>query len=510
MKISKLPKTSASAKTDLLTIVQGGVTKSISKKDLLGSLESQLASAAAEIKSLKTQLGKRSISKDTPFFNKPVSASDPTASSHLTTKSYVDGELFNVVKNDGTAKLFNNLSYHTHPDAFADTDVVDKKFVDTELKNTLKTIKKDKGDSGYPAASAGECFILETSVDIFATNGPEVQEGDLLICIEDSEGGAHGAVGHQFAIVNTNVVFSTEDSAGILKVAKEEDLVDLDAGDSALTPEKYKRALELGSEYNRTIVVTSTHTLLEEERGIIGVDCRRNAVTLTLPSIGRLNNSKIAKFLIKDEYRNSLKNNIILVTSGGDTIQGSRTYLINSNGASVKLYNDGADKWYLESNVSSSTETGSGVKSFITDDITNGERVTTTGAYESVMSIDVDLREYPIGTGFKVVSHCFAADNSNTKTVAIGIDGTQTLASSLTGTTAPALKFIHHEATVLHSDTAKYFIFGTIHTGADDTAAGLTNNIDLDWNSTIKVSVDVNVGTATDINVYALQVIPYK
>ena len=510
MKISKLPKTSASAKTDLLTIVQGGVTKSISKKDLLGSLESQLALAAAEIKSLKIKLGKQSISKDTPFFNKPVSASTPTNPKHLTTKSYVDGELFNVVKNDGTAKLFNNLSYHTHPTSFSDNDVVDKKFVDTELKNTLKTIKKDKGDSGYPAASAGECFILETSVDIFATNGPEVQEGDLLICIEDSDGGAHGAVGHQFAIVNTNVVFSTEDSAGILKVAKEEDLVDLDVGDSALTPEKYKKALNLGSEYNRTVIVTTTYILGEADRGIIGVDCRRNAVTLTLPSIGRLNNPTLAKFLIKDEHSNSLKNNITLVTSGGDTIQGSRTHLINSNGASIKLYNDGEGKWLLESSVSASTENSIGVKSFLTTNITTGERATTTGAYEAVMSIDVDLREYPIGTGFKIESMCFAAANGTTKTVAIGVDGAPTLASSLTGTTAPNGVFIQHQATLMHTDTAKYFIVGNIHTGADDTAAGLTNNLVIDWDSTIKISVEVDVAATKDINVYILQVIPLK
>ena len=267
----------------------------------------------------------------------------------------------------------------------------------------------------------------------------------------------------------------------------------------------------MGSEYNRTIISTPSHTLLESEKGIIGVDCRRTAVTLTLPSIGRLENPKIVKYLIKDEYGASLKNNITLIASGGDSIQGSRTYLMNSNNSSIKLYNDVEGKWYLESDISGGSDVTQGVKTFVTDDVTNGERATSTGAYESVMSIDVDLREYPEGTGFKVISHCSTAGNGNTKTIAIGIDGNQVIASSTTGTTAPNNKFVHHEVTVLNSGTPKTMAFGFCMMTQDDTSAGLSNNLDIDWNQKITVSVDVNAASAaTDVNVYALQIVPLK
>ena len=127
------------------------------------------------------------------------------------------------------------------------------------------------------------------------------------------------------------------------------------------------------------------------------------------------------------------------------------------------------------------------------------------------MSVDVDLREYPVGTGFKIVSHCQTAGNGNTKTIAIGVDGNQVLASSLTGTTAPNNQFVHHEVTVLHSDTPKTMAFGFCMMTQDDTAAGLSNTLDIDWNQIITVSVDVNAATAiTDVKVYALQVIPLK
>ena len=99
----------------------------------------------------------------------------------------------------------------------------------------------------------------------------------------------------------------------------------------------------------------------------------------------------------------------------------------------------------------------------------------------------------------------------NTKTIAIGIDGNQVVASSTTGTTAPNNKFVHHEVTVLNSGTPKTMAFGFCMMTQDDTSAGLTNTLDIDWNQKITVSVDVNAATATtDVKVYALQVVPLK
>ena len=127
--------------------------------------------------------------------------------------------------------------------------------------------------------------------------------------------------------------------------------------------------------------------------------------------------------------------------------------------------------------------------------------------YEKIRTI----YEFHRRVSYLTISHCFFAGNGNTKTIAVGVDGTQVLESSTTGTTAPNSKFCHHEITVLHSDTPQYMAFGFVMIGADDTATGLTNGLELDWNSKITVSVDVNVATAvTDVKVYALQVVPLK
>lgn len=507
-----LPKATVSSKGDLITIIQSGVEKNISKSTLLKHLEDSLKTMSSEIGSLKRQLSRKTINKDNPSFSSAISAGTPSSPKHLTTKSYVDTATHNIVRNDGSTPLIRNLSFRSAPAGFKTNDVVTKKFVDDSLKATLKTIKKNSGSAGYPKASAGDCYILENNLDVFAGDGPEVQEGDLLMCIENSKGGTHGSVGHQFAIVNTNVVFAKEDAAGILKIATDDEVIALDAEDSAITPFKYKRALETGSDYNRTIIDASTHTLTEQEKGIIGVNTRNRPVTITLPSIGRTINPKILKYTIKDEGNNASKNTITITTSGGDTIQGTKSYIISSNSASVKLYNNGENTWYLESNALTSSSGSGGVKTFAT---LAGELPLSTGAYESVMAIDVDLKEYPIGTGFKVVAHSFCAANTNVKTIAIGVKGTQVLASSLSGTTAPNALFVHHEATILHTDTPSSMAFGFCLVGADmaadGSAAGLTNSLSLDWDSKITVSVDVNAATAaTDVKVYALQVIPLK
>ena len=509
------PKAYVSSEGDLITVVQNGVEKHITKKDLLSYLDTNMSQISSDIKSVKKQLNRKTIDKDAPTFKAAISAGEPLAKKHLTTKKYVDDGLKNVVRADGTTSLVNNLSYRISPQHFRDNDVVTKKFVDDNLKSTLKAVKRYASTTSYPAASSGDSFVVTHESSTFAEDGPEIQTGDLIVCIEDSMGGTHSQVGDQFAILNTNVVFSTEDQAGILKVASDEDLKNLDSSSSALTPLKYKKALELNSEYNRTVIKTPTHTLTEDEKGIVGVMSSQSATTITLPTIGRLKNPKLVKYVIKDESGQAAKNTITIISSGGDTIQGSRSFILSTNNGSMKLYTDGESKWYVEGNVSAGAGAGGGVKTFSTVDLTNGERVVTTGAYESVMAIDVDLREYPMGSGFKVVAHSFFAVNGNTKTIAIGVDGTQVLPSSNTGTTAPSGLFCHHEVTVLHSDTAQYMAFGFCLVGADmasdGSAAGLTNNLDLDWNSKITVSVDVNAATSvTDVNVYALQIIPLK
>lgn len=504
-----LPRTNISSKGDLITVIQNGVERNISKLDLLTYLEEAINNLSNQVTSLSSQVSNNSVDTTSPSFPGTVSGANPTAPRNLTTKNYVDSLLNGTIKNDGTTRLDANLSYRNSPANLRANDVVPKSYVDAEIRRTLKSVVSISGNDQYPAASSGDTFLITSFSESFATNGPEVQNGDIIICVETSSGGTHGAVGNQFAIINTNVVFATEENAGILRVASPAELEDLDTNSSALTPLNYKNTLEDSSDYHRTAFATPTVSLLEADKGIVSVDTRRNAVTVTLPSIASLEHPKLTKFTIKDEYLSASQNIITINCSGGNTIQDSQRYTITANGGAATFYNDGANQWYIQNNVFSGSELTTGVKTLMTDDITNGETATSTGAYTSIFSIDVDLRDYPVGTGFKVVAHSYALANGNTKTTAIGIDGQQVLPSSLTTVTAPDNKFIHQEATVLHSQTAQYFAYGFAYVGTN-VAAGITNNLSLDWNTTVTISFDVNVSATADITAYAFQVIPLK
>ena len=136
-------RTSISSNSDIIEVLQGGVKKQISKLDLLKHVEDAIKTVSSEVRSVQRQVSKKTINKDSVSFNGPVAASTPQAANHLATKSYVDNITNNVIKNDGTVPLANNLSYRTAPQSFKENDIITKKFVDDELKATLKTIKRE-------------------------------------------------------------------------------------------------------------------------------------------------------------------------------------------------------------------------------------------------------------------------------------------------------------------------------------------------------------------------------
>ncbi len=506
-KISELPKASKINKADKLTILQNGQVKTITKSSLLRDLESKVSRLAGQLKSISKNTLAQTVSKNAPAFNKPVKGKTPTQSSHLSTKDYVDKNVANMLRRDGSATLTNNLSYSNKTE-FASNDLVDRDFVDTKLKSTLKSIQAKDGRNGYPAASSGDVILIDTSYSSFATDGPELQAGDILICISDSVGGTHGEVGNQFAIVNTNVVAASETSAGVLKKATIEEMQELSSDDSVVSPLKFKNAIEATAAYNRTEVTLASQILTEDHKGIVGVDCRRSPVTITLPSIGSLKNYKLVKYRIKDEYKNSVKNPITIKTASSDTIQGNNFFKLASDGGSVKLYSNGVDRWFIENNVPTDLDALK-VKTVLTDNTTTGERVASTGTEETLMSINVDLSEYPVGTSFKLVASTAFGATTNNKTVKLKIDGAE-LISSATAVAAPNALFGVIESTVLHLDTAKSVAYSTALVGTTQ-AVGVTNSLDLDWGTSVLVTVDVTAATAiSDINLYSFQVIPLK
>jgi hypothetical protein len=90
----------------------------------------------------------------------------------------------------------------------------------------------------------------------------------------------------------------------------------------------------------RKITVTSADILVDDLFLEINVS---NAVSLTLPKSPPIGTN----FIIKDSSGNASSNNITVIASTGNTVQGSANTIINANFGSVKVIYDGTNKWLI-------------------------------------------------------------------------------------------------------------------------------------------------------------------
>lgn len=103
-----------------------------------------------------------------------------------------------------------------------------------------------------------------------------------------------------------------------------------------------------GNTYIRTVVTTSTYTIISTD-DIVGVAYTTTGeCTITLPAISSIGETKLS---IVDEGGNSGTNNIIITHATGDYLLGingsSGTYIINSDYGSITIYNDGGNNWFI-------------------------------------------------------------------------------------------------------------------------------------------------------------------
>ena len=487
-KLSDLPKATISSKKDLITIIQGGAVKNISKANLLGYLEGQIKNISTEVDSLQRKVSSEMVQRDNPVFKRPVLGEKPTASNHLTTKRYVDDSLHNVVRNDGTSKLVKTLTLSSQPKEFKDSELVSKMHVDSLLKGTLKTIIK-YSDNVVPAALVGDCFIMEKEFEVFAVNGPEIQKGDILVCLEDSSGGVYKEVGHQFAIINTNVVSATEADKGIIKIATAEEMSLLGSNSSAITPKKFRVAAEGSSVFNRVSLDRDGYTLLEKDKGIVAVDSRRESILVSLPPIGSLKIPKLVKYTIKDEFGQADLYNITISGGSSATIDGKNSIVLSQKYQAITIYNDGKN-YYIENNThSADVDTENLIKA--------GKKYpVVTNVDDPVYAFDVDLSQFDVNQGMEIEASGAFAANTNVKTVKLKLGGTVLVSNTIS---APNGKSFNIRATIYKSGTGTSYYNGTIHIDGS-TVAVKTSGVVLDWVTVESVAAVANCPTAiTDI-----------
>jgi hypothetical protein len=98
-----------------------------------------------------------------------------------------------------------------------------------------------------------------------------------------------------------------------------------------------------GVVYNRSLV--SGNYSLSAQDYYLGVDTSQNPVSLTLPSASLLETGQT--FVVKDEGGSANTNNITIQVSDSDLIDGQNSVILESPFASIQLYCNGTDKFFI-------------------------------------------------------------------------------------------------------------------------------------------------------------------
>ena len=97
--------------------------------------------------------------------------------------------------------------------------------------------------------------------------------------------------------------------------------------------------LQLQRTFTNSTITASTSTYY------IGVDSTNNVVNVRLPSASLLTDGQT--YVVKDEGGNAANNNITILASGAETIDGQNSIVLESPHASIQLYCNGSNKFYI-------------------------------------------------------------------------------------------------------------------------------------------------------------------
>ena len=114
-------------------------------------------------------------------------------------------------------------------------------------------------------------------------------------------------------------------------------------GSYALRYESNRLALGGGLQLKRTF--TNATMTASTATYYIGVDSTNNVVDVRLPSASLMLDGQ--KYVVKDEGGNAANNNITILASGAETIDGQNSIVLESPHASIQLYCNGSNKYFI-------------------------------------------------------------------------------------------------------------------------------------------------------------------
>lgn len=161
--------------------------------------------------------------------------------------------------------LGNGYSVKTTIDSTADnnslaTSLAIKNYVDGNIDaaNALayKGTQDCSANPNYPAANAGHLYLVSVAGKIGGANGPNVEVGDMLICVaDDTPSGTHSEVGQYWNIINRNLDSVVASST---TVSNDGEIAVFDGNSGQVIKRSYKLINDLALKKSTTVVITSS------------------------------------------------------------------------------------------------------------------------------------------------------------------------------------------------------------------------------------------------------------
>lgn len=115
------------------------------------------------------------------------------------------------------------------------------------------------------------------------------------------------------------------------------------SGSSALTFQSNVLTVDGGLTLSRRFINTSVTASITDY--YIGASTQNGPLSITLPPAGLLGNGQT--YVVKDEYGAANTNNVTVLASGSQTIDGSNSIVLESPFASIQLYCNGNDRFFI-------------------------------------------------------------------------------------------------------------------------------------------------------------------
>tara|TARA_R100000008_G_scaffold19975_1_gene10304 strand:+ start:14914 stop:15528 length:615 start_codon:yes stop_codon:yes gene_type:complete len=119
-------------------------------------------------------------------------------------------------------------------------------------------------------------------------------------------------------------------------------LFDVDVGS---TTSSFKTSVYLSGAVSHKRYATNSNYTVTTSDYYVGVGSASSGITITLPAASTTTDGQT--FIIKDEFGHAQTNNITINRAGSDTIDGQNSVVLESDYASVSLYCNGSNKYFV-------------------------------------------------------------------------------------------------------------------------------------------------------------------